>query len=287
MQQFRSQVLTQSSGSIEHWYGNSMRLIGKVQEVLHSLAHSPVLILCGMVLFVAGTALAILDTAHVYREGLSSFEDIPEEGFIPYAAPVDEGTTPSTAPTLAGIAPAVDPSEPSGNEIEPGLTSPTPTPEPDVIPERLLIPKIDLEAPILPADPVEVEFEGDYYLQWVAPDQFAVGWHHDSAPLGEVGNTVLNGHHNVHGEVFRRLEELEPGDQIIILGSGKTFHYVVSLKSILPERDQPINIRLDNASWIMPSEDERITLVTCWPYNSNTHRLVIVASPLQSEVEYD
>lgn len=264
-----------------------MRLIGTVQQGFRSLAHSPILILCGMVLFVAGTALAILDTAHVYREGLSAFEDVPEDGFIPYAAPIDEGSTPSTAPTLAGFAPVFDPARSSIHEIDPGLALPTPTPEPEIIPERLLIPKIELETSILPVAPVEVEFEGNYYLQWVAPDQFAVGWHHDSAPLGVVGNTVLNGHHNIHGEVFRRLEELEPGDQIIILGSGRTFQYVVSLKSILPERNQPIDQRLDNARWIMPSEDERITLVTCWPYISNTHRLVIVASPVEKEIEFD
>jgi LPXTG-site transpeptidase (sortase) family protein len=29
----------------------------------------------------------------------------------------------------------------------------------------------------------------------------------------------------------------------------------------------------------MPSTDERLTLITCWPYETNTHRLIIVALP--------
>lgn len=28
-----------------------------------------------------------------------------------------------------------------------------------------------------------------------------------------------------------------------------------------------------------PTYDERITLITCWPYVSNTHRAVVVAEP--------
>ncbi len=39
-------------------------------------------------------------------------------------------------------------------------------------------------------------------------------------------------------------------------------------------------IRIANAKYIQPTEDERITLVTCWPYTNNTHRLIIVARPL-------
>jgi sortase A len=49
---------------------------------------------------------------------------------------------------------------------------------------------------------------------------------------------------------------------------------------ILPERDQPLQVRLKNAQWVASSQDERLTLITCWPFNSNTHRLVIVATPI-------
>jgi sortase A len=48
---------------------------------------------------------------------------------------------------------------------------------------------------------------------------------------------------------------------------------------ILPERDQPIEVRLANARYIQPTDDERLTLITCWPYESNTHRVVVIAFP--------
>jgi len=38
-------------------------------------------------------------------------------------------------------------------------------------------------------------------------------------------------------------------------------------------------VRQENARWIAPTDDERLTLVTCWPYTNNTHRVVVVAKP--------
>jgi LPXTG-site transpeptidase (sortase) family protein len=49
---------------------------------------------------------------------------------------------------------------------------------------------------------------------------------------------------------------------------------------IFPERFARLEQRVENARWILPSEDERLTLITCWPYESNTHRLVLVAKPV-------
>ena len=42
-------------------------------------------------------------------------------------------------------------------------------------------------------------------------------------------------------------------------------------------------VRRANAQWIAPTDDERLTLVTCWPYISNTHRLIIVAKPVSND----
>ena len=93
-------------------------------------------------------------------------------------------------------------------------------------------------------------------------------------------NRVLDGHHNEFGEVFKRLVDLKPGDLIEVYSKGLVFHYQVANKLILPERDVDISVRLENARWISPSQDERLTLITCWPYTNNTHRLIIVASPI-------
>ncbi len=148
-------------------------------------------------------------------------------------------------------------------------------------PMRLIIKSIELDAPIQPAEKKELTISGKTYNQWSAPDLFAVGWQFDSVGLGVKGNTVLNGHHNVFGKVFENLDKLETGDRIQIDGSdGSSFYYIVTNVMILPERDVDFEQRLDNARWIMPSSDERITLITCWPYYSNTHRLIIVAMPV-------
>jgi sortase A len=49
----------------------------------------------------------------------------------------------------------------------------------------------------------------------------------------------------------------------------------------LKERDAGIAQRQENARWVLPSTDERLTLVTCWPPASNTYRLIVVAVPVQ------
>jgi sortase A len=129
------------------------------------------------------------------------------------------------------------------------------------------------------AKATKVEIDGSEYIEWLAPDDFAAGWHTDSAPLGEIGNTVLNGHHNVHGKVFENLAYLQQGDIIKMYSGEQEFDYIVTNKMVLPERFATLEKRMENARWIMPSDDERLTLVTCWPKQTNTHRLVIVARP--------
>jgi sortase A len=52
---------------------------------------------------------------------------------------------------------------------------------------------------------------------------------------------------------------------------------------ILPEKYEQLDVRMNNAQWILPSVDERLTLISCWPYESNTHRLIIVARPIARE----
>lgn len=152
-------------------------------------------------------------------------------------------------------------------------------------PERLVIPQINLDAPVDSIGLAQVISEDKTYYQWQVPTELKAGWHNTSAPLGESGNTVLNGHHNIHGEVFRYLENLAEGDEIFLYDQNQVYTYTVSLVEILPERDQSLEVRMKNAEWIAPTEDERITLVTCWPYEDNSHRLVVVAHPVVVERE--
>lgn len=148
------------------------------------------------------------------------------------------------------------------------------------IPVRLEIPAIGLDAPVILADTVVVHKGGQDFQQWKSPNKPAVGWHESSALLGQPGNTVMNGHHNIYGKVFARLVDLEPGDLITVYGAQQAYVFEVANIMLLREKYQVLDVRMDNARWILPSEDERLTLVTCWPPETNTHRLIIVARPL-------
>jgi LPXTG-site transpeptidase (sortase) family protein len=148
------------------------------------------------------------------------------------------------------------------------------------LPDRLVIPAIQLDVPIEATQYEEVEILGVTYRQWLAPESRTVGWQATSAGLGMHGNTVLIGHHNIYGEVFRDLALLEVGDPMKVYSNQKVFEYRIKLKMILPEKYETVDTRLENARWIHATLDERVTLVTCWPYETNTHRLILVAEPI-------
>jgi len=144
------------------------------------------------------------------------------------------------------------------------------------IPTRLVIPSISIDAEIVPVGWSVIERNGQEYSIWQVAD-FAVGWHKTTAILGQPGNTVMAGHHNVNGEVFRDLVNVEVGDKVTAYSGGQAFEYVVEVKTIVPEKGEPVEVRRRNAEWIAPTDDERLTFVTCWPYTNNTHRVIVVA----------
>jgi len=149
-------------------------------------------------------------------------------------------------------------------------------------PQRIVIPSIQVDAPVTDVSLTAVQSGTQPYYQWQVPANYEAGWHNTSAPLGQPGNTVLNGHHNIHGEVFGGLVDLEVGAEIIVYDKSEPHRYTVANVEILPERDQPLEVRKENASWIEPTTDERLTLVTCWPHTDNSHRLIVVAYPAES-----
>ncbi len=157
--------------------------------------------------------------------------------------------------------------------------SPTPIPLP-AIPDRIVIDAIGLDAPVVPVGQQPLLLDGQLYSQWEVPNRRAAGWHQSSAPLGQPGNTVLNGHHNVYGEVFHYLLALQPGDIVTLISHETRTYYIVAQTMTLAEEGQPVEVRQANARWILPTRDERVTLITCWPYDASSHRLVVVALPL-------
>jgi sortase A len=158
--------------------------------------------------------------------------------------------------------------------------APTPIP---AIPDRLVISAIKLDAPVEPVTRTMIWAGGQKQPTFNIPQTRAAGWHETSAPLGVVGNTVLNGHNAGFGEVFRDLYKVKKENTILVY-SGKTpYLYVVTQILILPETGEPLKVRVENASYIQPSKDERLTLITCHPYGSLRNRLVVVAHPMEEE----
>lgn len=148
---------------------------------------------------------------------------------------------------------------------------------------RLVIEAIGVDAPIQPVGLVALEEAGRQYSQWQVPNDYAVGWHRTSAGLGRPGNTVLNGHNNVHGAVFRDLGELDYGAEIVLYHDQQAHRYQVAHRELLEDNHQPLSVRLDNAKWMLPTADERVTLISCWPYIGTTHRLVVIATPVDGD----
>lgn len=150
------------------------------------------------------------------------------------------------------------------------------------IPDRIVIPAIGLDAPVVVAEFNFTQIEGETFGQWLAPSEYAAGWHPNSALLGEPGNTVINGHHNEFGKVFEKIVDLKVGDEIDVYSKGRKFAYVVANPPMkLLELYQNVETRLNNARWLAHTDDERLTLVTCWPPLSNTYRVIVVARPME------
>lgn len=180
---------------------------------------------------------------------------------------------PDPTPTAVDFLPLIDPLG-----IDPATPSFPPVSLP-VIPSRIVIPTINLDAPVMPVSLQMSEVDGQAVAVWEVPATYAAGWHETSATLGLPGNTVLNGHNTTNGEVFRDLYLLEPGALVSLYAGQTPYMYRVEEVLILPEAGQPLEVRLENARFIMPTDDERVTLVTCHPYGSVSNRLVVIARP--------
>jgi len=192
----------------------------------------------------------------------------------------------SASSTPHSLADAV-PSSAAGTataERTPALPStPTPTQSPTpAVPSRIVIPTLRVDAPVVAVALVTTQSDGETQSTWEVPAQYAAGWHRTSSPLGVVGNTVLNGHNTTHGEVFRDLYTLTLGDTITLYANDVPYTYTVSETLILPEAGQPQEVRLKNARYILPTTDERVTLVTCHPYGSLRNRLIVIAFPVKA-----
>jgi len=148
----------------------------------------------------------------------------------------------SAAPAPAGQAAAAGP-------------SPVAAPLPGSAVARLQIPAISL-------DEYVVEGTGEADLKR-GPG------HYTGSPLpGQHGNAAIAGHRTTYGAPFGRLDDLKAGDTIIATtAAGRSVYTVADKLTVLPSQ----------TSVVEDYGDDRLTLTTCTPKFSASHRLIVVA----------
>lgn len=124
------------------------------------------------------------------------------------------------------------------------------------------IPKINVKLPIYHGDRDKVLEKGVAHIPNTA------------FPIGGVGNhSVLSAHTGYPTQVFfDNLDDLVIGDEIKVSVLDETLIYKVTAKNI---------VKPDNISLL--SVDDRkdlISLITCYPYGVNSHRLIVTAERL-------
>jgi len=114
---------------------------------------------------------------------------------------------------------------------------------------ELVIPKLHLREPI----------------NAISPD-YGVYYDPETPEPGERGITILYGHRTLFGSPFRRLNELERGDEVIVYWFGRKYVYRVYGKEVVsPDaRVDPYGVGRDE-----------LWLVTCAPLWSSSERLVV------------
>ncbi|MFD0412919.1 class E sortase [Streptomyces sp. NPDC127108] len=94
-------------------------------------------------------------------------------------------------------------------------------------------------------------------------------------PDANPGNFALAGHRNTHGEPFRYINRLKPGDPIVVETQDK--YYVYKMASILPQTSPGNTAVLDpvppGSGFTKPGR--YITLTTCTPEFTSKYRMIV------------
>ncbi|MGW5420649.1 class E sortase [Streptomyces sp. NPDC003943] len=94
-------------------------------------------------------------------------------------------------------------------------------------------------------------------------------------PADKQGNFAVAGHRNTHGEPFRYINQLKPGDPIVV--ETRDAYYTYEMASILPQTS-PSNVTVIEP---VPKQSgfkgpgRYITLTTCTPEFTSTYRLIV------------
>jgi sortase A len=216
--------------------------------------------------------LAVLGLIFIIYSGLQILRDLNKQ-FAQALIPATLTPTPLIVPVIlpsGHTSPnSLGGAQPNEAEIPPSLLPlyqaylempiPTPAPEHAI---QIQIPVISVDAPVVQGDGWEQLKQG-------------VAQHIGSGNPGLPGNMVMSAHNDVYGEIFRDLDQLESGDQIIVYTDQHSYTYLVTNIQIVEPTDVDV---------MAPTADPTITLISCYPYLIDTQRIIVQAS-LQSSSE--
>jgi sortase A len=131
---------------------------------------------------------------------------------------------------------------------------PVPTAAPDQA-IRIQIPGIHIDAPVVQGDGWEQLKKG-------------VGQNVHSVNPGQNGNIILSAHNDVYGQLFRDLDKLAPGDQVVLYTQQRQYTYIVDRTAVV----EPTAVEV-MASTGSPT----VTLISCYPYLVDKQRIVVFA----------
>jgi sortase (surface protein transpeptidase) len=185
----------------------------------------------------------------------------------------------------ATVVPSAEPTAPPPTRVPTTTPLPTltPSPQPAVeyakhTPDRLLIGSIQLDQPLVAVglDPANAP---------VVPDH-DVAWYNGSASPGDGENVVVWGHALRFRNApdlpapLERVRDAQVGDSVTLVTADGAAHEYVIAEQVWATPDQ--------VSWILPTGDERLTIVNCIGAEvidangsvvSMTHRLITIARP--------
>ena len=138
--------------------------------------------------------------------------------------------------------------------VQPIINRPPPTRETAL---NLTIPKLNLSQSIVQG------------VDWEALKQGIGQLPNGINPSDETGNLVLAAHNDIYGELFRHLDQLEPGDTFTIQTATSLYTYRIS---------EPYRIVLPTDVYVLENrQGATATLISCYPYQVNDKRIVIFA----------
>jgi len=82
------------------------------------------------------------------------------------------------------------------------------------------------------------------------------------------GNLVVSAHNDVFGQLFKDLDQLKAGDEVVVFTADRTYTYVVSGTQVV----EPTMV-----SVMDPTPNATLTLISCYPYLVDNKRIVVTA----------